>query len=53
MKTEWLVSIVYLLAVTFFFLFGVAISPVVRSDVQVIDRDRVEINKCDCDHEKL
>ena len=53
MKTEWLVSIVYLLAVTFFFLFGVAISPVVRSDVQVIGSDRVETNKCECTYEKL
>lgn len=53
MKTEWLVSIVYLLAVTFFFLFGVAISPVVRSDVQVIGPGQADINKCDCDHEKL
>jgi hypothetical protein len=53
MKTEWLVSIVYILAVTFFFLFGVAISPVVRSDVQVIDSDQADINKCVCDHEKL
>lgn len=53
MKTEWFVSIVYLLAVTVFFLFGVAISPVVRSDVQVIDSDQADVGKCECDHEKL
>lgn len=53
MKTEWLISVVYLLAVTFFFLFGVAISPIVRSDVQVIDSNQLEISKCAYDHEKL
>ena len=53
MKSEWLVSVIYLMAVIVFFLFGVAISPIVRNDVQFIDSDRVEINNCECDHEKL
>lgn len=53
MKAEWLVSVIYLMAAIVFFLFGVAISPVVRNDIEFIDSSRKEINNCECDHEKL
>lgn len=48
MKTEYFISLVYLLAITIFFLFGVAISPMLRSDIDFVDRP-IENHSDHCD----